>query len=48
VEKNNLHLLLVGMWISAATMEISIEAPQKINIDLPYDLTIQLVGSKGV
>jgi hypothetical protein len=25
-------------------MEISMEVPQKVKIDLPYDLTIQTVG----
>ena len=36
--------LLVGMWIGAATMENSMEDPQKLKIELSYDLAILLLG----
>ena len=34
---------LVGMQTGAATLENSVEVPQKIKIDLPYDPTIALL-----
>jgi hypothetical protein len=49
--KENTDTLLVGMQISIATMENSMEAPQKktkkknqLKIELPFDLKIPLVG----
>ena len=38
------HALLVGMQTGISTMENSVEVPQKIKIELPYDLPIQLLG----
>ena len=35
---------LVGMLIGAATVESSMEYPQKIKMELPYDPAIPLVG----
>jgi hypothetical protein len=42
--KRNPHTLLVGMQASATTMENSMEAAKKLNIDLPYDPSIPLLG----
>ena len=42
--KGNPHTLLVGMYISTVTMENSLEVPQKLKIELPYDLAIPLTG----
>ena len=36
--------LLVGMQTGAATLENSVEVPQKIKIDLPYNPAIALLG----
>ena len=36
--------LLVGMQTGAATLENSVEVPQKIKIDLLYDPAIALLG----
>ena len=36
--------LLVGMQAGAATLENSMEVPQKIKIELPYDPAIALLG----
>ena len=36
--------LLVGMQAGAATLENSMEIPQKIKIELPYDPAIALLG----
>ena len=36
--------LLVGMQAGAATLENSMEVPQKLKIELPYDPTITLLG----
>ena len=36
--------LLVGMQTGAATLENSMEVPQKIKIELPYDPAIVLLG----
>ena len=41
----NPHALLVGMQTGAATLENSVEVPQKkLKIDLPYDPAIALLG----
>ena len=37
VEKGNPFALLVGMQIGAATVESSMEIPQKLKMDLPFD-----------
>jgi hypothetical protein len=42
--KKNPHTLLMGMPISTTTMENSNESPQKLKIELPYDLAIPLLG----
>ena len=45
MEKRNPLTLLVGMQTSTATMENSVEIPQKkLEIELPYDPTIPLLG----
>ena len=44
VEKENPFALLVGMQIGAATVESSMEIPQKIKNGLPYDPEIPLLG----
>ena len=36
--------LLVGMQIGAAALENSVEVPQNLKIDLPYDPAIALPG----
>ena len=36
---------LVGKWVGAATKENSVEVPQKLKIELPYDPTIPLLGT---
>ena len=36
--------LLVGMQAGAATLENSIEVPQKLKIELPYNPAIALLG----
>ena len=36
--------LLVGMQAGAATLENSMEVPQKLKIELPYDPAIALLG----
>ena len=36
--------LLVGMQTGAATLENSVEVPQKVKIDLPYEPAIALPG----
>ena len=43
-EKRNPCPLLVGMQVGAATVESSMEIPQKKMESLPYDLVIPLVG----
>ena len=43
--KGNPSALLVAMYIGAATMGNSIEVPQKLKIELPYDLAIPFWGS---
>ena len=42
--KGNPPTLLVGMQTSTATMENSVEIPKKVEIELPYDATIPLLG----
>ena len=42
--KGNPLTLLVGMQTSTATMENSVEIPYKLEIELPYDLAIPLLG----
>ena len=42
--KGNLPALLVRMSIDAATVENSMEDPQKLEIELPYDPAISLLG----
>ena len=44
VEKGTLDALLVGMQIGTATVESSMELPQKLKMELPYDPAIPLVG----
>ena len=36
--------LLVGMQSSIAAVKISLAAPQRINIELPYDPAVPLLG----
>ena len=42
--KGNPLTLLVGMQTSTATMENSVEFPQKLEIEQPYDPAIPLLG----
>ena len=42
--KRNPLALLVGMQTSAATLENSMEVPQKLKMELPYDPAITLLG----
>ena len=42
--KGNPLTLLVGMQTSTATMENSVEIPQKLEIELPYDPATPLLG----
>ena len=42
--KGNPFVLLVGMQTGSATLENSMEVPQKIKIELPYDPAIALLG----
>ena len=42
--KENPHALLVGMQIGVATVGNSMELPQKINIGMPVDPAILLLG----
>ena len=42
--KGNSFALLVGMQIGAAILENSMELPQKLKIELPYDPAIALLG----
>ena len=42
--KRNPLTLLVGMQTSTATMENSVEIPLKLEIELPYDPAITLLG----
>ena len=42
--KGNSSTLLVGMQTGAATVENSMEFPQKIKMELPFDPAIPLLG----
>ena len=42
--KGNPPTLLVGMQTSTATMENSVEIPLKLELELPYDPAIPLLG----
>ena len=42
--KGNHFVLLVGMWTGAANVESSMEIPQELKMDLPFDPAIPLVG----
>ena len=42
--KGNPSVLLVGMQTGAATVESSMEFPQKVKNELPFDLVIPLLG----
>ena len=42
--KGNSFVLLVGMQIGAATIESSMEIPQKLKMDLLFDPAIPLLG----
>ena len=42
--KRYTHTLLVGLQISAATLESSMEIPQKDGMEPPFDLAIPLLG----
>ena len=42
--KGNPLTLLVGMQIGAATLENSMEVPQILKIELPYNPAIALLG----
>ena len=42
--KRNPPALLVGMQTGAATLENSMEVPQKLKIELPYDPATALLG----
>ena len=42
--KGNPLTLLVGMQTSTASMENSVEIPKKLEIELPYDPAIPLLG----
>ena len=43
MEKGNLSALLAGMQTGAATVENSMEFPQKLKMELPFDPTILLL-----
>ena len=42
--KGNPFTLLVGIQVGAASLEDSVEIPQEIKIELPYDPAIALLG----
>ena len=42
--KGNPSALLVGMQTGAAAVENSVEFPQKLKLDLPFDPAIPLLG----
>ena len=44
MEKRDLLTLLVGMQTRTATMENSVEIPQKLKIELTHDPAIPLLG----
>ena len=43
--KGNLLALLVGVQTGVATVESSMEGPQKIKMELPYDTAVPLWGT---
>ena len=43
--KGNPFALLVGMQAGTTTVESSMEIPQKMNMDLPFDPAIPLLGT---
>ena len=44
MEKENPSALLVGMQTGAATVENTVEFPQKLKMELPFDPEIPLLG----
>ena len=42
--KGNPSALLVAMQTGAATVENTVEFPQKLKMELPFDLAIPLLG----
>ena len=42
--KGNPFALLVGMQTGAATVENSVEVPEKLKLELPYNPAIALLG----
>ena len=44
MEKGNALALLVGMQTGAATVENSMEFPQKLKMEMPFDPGIPLLG----
>ena len=42
-KKSNPCVLLVGMQIGAATVERSVDLPQKLKMELPYDPVIPMM-----
>ena len=44
VEKRGPIALLVGMQTGAATVESSMGIPKKLNMDLPFDLAVLVLG----
>lgn len=42
--KGNIYSLPVGVYIRTFSIEICVEFPQKLEIDLMYDPAIQLLG----
>ena len=43
-KKGNPSALLVGMQTGAATVESSMGIPKKLNMDLPFDLAVLVLG----
>ena len=43
--KGSPHALVVGMQTGAATVESSVEFPKKLEVDLPYDPAVPLLGA---
>ena len=46
--KRNPHAFLVGIYIGAAPTENSMEVPQKLKIELPYNLEILGIYSRKI
>lgn len=44
VEKGNPHALFMGVQAAAVTMETGVEILQKLEIELPYDPAVTLLG----